>query len=122
MLVSLSIVLLIMAAITFVVKRTLGLRTAVKHSPVTIEVLAQQTLQPKRSVYVVRIASTVLVLGSSEQGLSMFTELHDEGLMEILDQQKPEEHPDRIVLNAQNLISRLTGSASIFTKSGTQSK
>ncbi len=122
MLLSLSIVLLIMAAITFVVKRTLGLRTTVKHSPVKIEVLAQQTLQPKRSVYVVRIAGTVLVLGSCEQGLSMFTELHDEGLMEILDQQQLEEHPERIVLNAQNLISRLTGSASIFTRSGTQSK
>ncbi len=121
---SLSIVLIIMAVITFIVKRTLGIQPSMKRSLLKIEVLAHQPLQPKRSVYVVRIANSVLVLGSSEQGLQLFTELHDEELMESLNADIPSENGSgRIVLNAQNLISRLTGSGSIFSQSGTgQSK
>jgi flagellar biosynthetic protein FliO len=119
MLISLSIVLAIMVGLAYFVKRYMGFQSPAKRALVKIEVLAHQPLQPKRSVYVVRIASSVLVIGSSEQGLQLFTELHDEQLMELLEQE-PQQSGDsgRIVLNAQNLISRLTGSGSIFTQSG----
>ncbi|MBP6672233.1 MAG: flagellar biosynthetic protein FliO [Bacteroidetes bacterium] len=121
MLISLSIVLAIMVGLAYFVKRYMGFQSPAKRTLVKIEVLAHQPLQPKRSVYVVRIASSVLVLGSSEQGLQLFTELHDEQLMELLEQE-PQQPGDsgRIVLNAQNLISRLTGSGSIFTQSGSR--
>ncbi|MFZ4619127.1 MAG: FliO/MopB family protein [Bacteroidota bacterium] len=120
MIFSLSIVLIIMASITFIVKRYLGIQPTSKRTAVKVEVLAHQPLQPKRSVYVVRIANSVLVLGSSEQGLQLFTELHDEELMEALNaDHSSDDNSGRIVLNAQNLISRLTGSGSIFSQSRT---
>lgn len=123
MLISLTIVLAIMAGLAFFVKRYMGFQTPAKRPLVKVEVLAHQPLQPKRSVYVVRIANSVLVLGSSEQGLQLFTELHDEQLMDMLEQQPVQgADPGRIVLNAQNLISRLTGSGSIFTQTGTRAK
>lgn len=123
MLVSLTIVLAIMAGLAFFVKRYMGFQSPAKRSLVKVEVLAHQPLQPKRSVYVVRIANSVLVLGSSEQGLQLFTELHDDQLMESLNQE-PNQSPEngRIVLNAQNLISRLTGADSIIPGSGTRIK
>ncbi len=40
-----------------------------------MEVLARLPLEPRRSLYVVRVAERTLVLGSSEQGLTLLREL-----------------------------------------------
>lgn len=117
MIFSLSVVLVIMAGITFVVKRSMGISTPSQQSPVKIEILAHKALQPKRAMYVVRVANSVFVVGSSEQGLQMFTELNDDELLQSLKEQQPaESNTGRIVVNAHNLLSRLTGST--FSQSG----
>ncbi|NUN69059.1 MAG: flagellar biosynthetic protein FliO [Bacteroidetes bacterium] len=117
MLASLTVVLALMAAIAFVVNRYLGLRAPVRNSPVAIDVLAQRTLQPKQSLFVVRVGRTMLLIGSSEQGLQMFTELHDEELQRQVEaQQQTPQDPGRIVLNAGDLMRRLRENGPVFLK------
>ncbi|MBP9211480.1 MAG: flagellar biosynthetic protein FliO [Bacteroidetes bacterium] len=117
MLSSLAVVLALMAGIAYAANRFLGLRAPVRSSPVVIDILAQRNLQPKRSLYVVRVGRTMLLIGSSEQGLQMFTELNDESLLQQVDAHRSvPEDPDRIVLNAQDLMKRLRETGSVFTK------
>jgi flagellar biogenesis protein FliO len=117
MLSSLAVVLVLMAGIAYVVNRSLGLRAPVRHSPVVIDVLAQRTLQPKQSLYVVRVGRTLALVGSSEQGLQMITELKDEALLQQVDEQRiAQQGPDRIVLNGHDLMNRLRESGSVFLK------
>jgi len=117
MLSSLAVVLALMAGIAYAANRFLGLRAPVRSSPVVIDILAQRNLQPKRSLYVVRVGRTMLLIGSSEQGLQMFTELNDESLLQQVDAHRSApEDPDRIVLNAQDLLKRLRETGSVFTK------
>lgn len=117
MLSSLAVVLALMAGIAYAANRFLGLRAPVRSSPVVIDILAQRTLQPKRSLYVVRVGRTMLLIGSSEQGLQMFTELNDEALLQQVETQQPApQDPGRIVLNAHDLMNRLRESGSVFTK------
>ena len=53
-------------------------------STVDIKVLGQRVLQPKRSVYVLKVLHKVIVVGSSEQGLQTLTEIADaESLAEV---------------------------------------
>lgn len=53
-------------------------------STVDIKVLGQRVLQPKRSVYVLKVLHKVIVVGSSEQGLQTLTEIADpESMAEV---------------------------------------
>jgi flagellar biogenesis protein FliO len=118
MFLSLALVLAVMMAVLFLVKRFMGIRVPAGRPTVTIEVLAQATLQPKRSIYVIKIGATVFVAGSSEQGLTMFMELNDEEVQRAIDLRDAEgEKGMKVVLNAQNLISRLKSSGFGMPKS-----
>lgn len=117
MLTSLAVVLALMAGIAFVVNRYLGLRAPVRSSAVVIDVIAQRTLQPKQSLYVVRVGRTLVLVGSSDQGLQMITELKDESLQQLLDEQRSvPQGTDRIVLNGHDLMNRLRETGSVFLK------
>ena len=122
MFLSLGIVLAVMIGIAFVVKRLGGFGAPVRKSDVRIDVIAHTALQPKRSLYVVRIGRSLLVLGSAENGLSMMTELHDDELLEKLDAQSGAQDEARLVVNAHNLIARLTGAGTVVTGSGAKSR
>jgi flagellar protein FliO/FliZ len=78
MVLSLGAVLGLMIGLMYLVKRFVlpgssSLRTAVQ-----VEVLGRRALQPKKSVFVVRVAGKVLVLGISEHGMQTLSELSEE--------------------------------------------
>jgi len=75
MVLSLSAVLALMVGLMYLVKRFVLPGTGPMRMPVQVEVLGKRSLQPKKSVVVVRVAGKVLVLGLSEHGMQTLTEL-----------------------------------------------
>lgn len=80
MVLSLSAVLALMLGLMYVVKRFVLPGSASVRMPVQVEVLGKRSLQPKKSVVVVRVAGKVLVLGLSEHGVQTLSELTSEEL------------------------------------------
>lgn len=80
MILSLSAVLALMVGLLYLVKRFVMPGAVTVRMPVQVEVLGRRSLQPKKSIVVVRIAGKVLVLGMSEQGMQTLTELSGEAL------------------------------------------
>ncbi len=78
MILSLGAVLALMFGLVFVLKR-FGVAGGVSSElSVPIHILGRKSLQPKKSVVVLKIAGKILVVGISEQGMNMLTELTDE--------------------------------------------
>lgn len=76
---SLLLLALVIGALVAVVvgARALGRRGRGAGRGGWMEVLARLPLEPRRSLYVVRVAERTLVLGASEQGLTLLRELDD---------------------------------------------
>jgi flagellar protein FliO/FliZ len=89
MVLSLSAVLALMAALLFLVRRFVLPGTGPVRMPVQVEVLGRRSLQPKKSIVVVRVAGKVLVLGLSEQGMQALTELTQEDVQALSPAQAP---------------------------------
>jgi len=66
----------------FVVVRVLGrfLATGTRRGAHLLEVVARVPLEPRRSLYVVDVAGKTLLVGTSEMGLSVLTELDREAV------------------------------------------
>lgn len=64
----------VICVVAVVLVRALGQRGPGRRGEL-IEVIARQPLEPRRSLYVVRAGNKTLLLGSSEQGVTMLTEL-----------------------------------------------
>jgi flagellar protein FliO/FliZ len=75
MVLSLSAVLALMVGLLFLVKRFVLPGAGPARLPVQVEILGRRSLQPKKSIVVVRVAGKVLVVGLSEQGMHTLTEL-----------------------------------------------
>lgn len=71
--ISLGLVAMV-CVVAVVLVRALGQRGPGRRGEL-IEVIARQPLEPRRSLYVVRAGTKTLLLGSSEQGVTMLTEL-----------------------------------------------
>jgi len=72
---SLALVVGLMFALGFVLKRYVVKAKSGGTDSLEIEVLGQRMLQPRRSIYAVRVMDTVIVLGMTEHGMHMLTEL-----------------------------------------------
>lgn len=117
MMASLAVVLGLMAAVAWAASRFLGVRPASNRSPVEIEVLSHRSLQPKRSLFVVRIGGALYLLASGDHELSLVSELKDAALLQAVEAQRSQGTPEgRIVLNAADLIGRLRKSGPVFLK------
>lgn len=82
---SVLIVLVLLAAVVLYVARRSGLgRTSG-----SIELLARLPLEPRRSIYVVRVLDQILVLGASEAGLVKLGELPEGSASELRGAEPP---------------------------------
>ena len=84
MVLSLSAVLALMVGLMYLVKRFVLPGTGTMRMPVQVELLGKRSLQPKKSIVVVRVAGKVLVLGLSEHGMQTLTELSEEEVQAVL--------------------------------------
>jgi flagellar protein FliO/FliZ len=78
MVMSLAAVLALMGGLLYFVKRFALPGTGAARMPVQVDVLGRRSLQPKKSIVVVRVAGKVLVLGVSDHGMQTLTELTDD--------------------------------------------
>jgi flagellar biogenesis protein FliO len=84
MVLSLSAVLAVMFAVSTVVKKYIGIPTGKRQNSVNIEILGQKFIQPKRAIYVVKIAKKVFVMSSHEQGMHLLGELDEMDIQDVL--------------------------------------
>ncbi len=83
-LLSLGAVIGLMVGLVFLLKKYVYAGRVGSSSSVEIGVLGHRVLQPKRSVYVLKVLNKVIVVGSSEQGLQTLAEVTDaESLAEV---------------------------------------
>jgi flagellar biogenesis protein FliO len=75
MMLSLAAVLGLMLAVAMLLKRFVLPGRIASGNRVPIDILGQKTLQPKRSVVILKVLDHVLVVGMSEQGMHLLTEL-----------------------------------------------
>jgi flagellar protein FliO/FliZ len=80
MILSLGAVLALMFGLVFVLKRFVLPGGTTQGLSVPIQVLGRKSLQPKKSVVILRVAEKTLVVGVSEQGMQLLTELTDADL------------------------------------------
>ena len=82
---SLVAVLGFMAAIVIFMKKYVYKGQVPGSSLVTIDVLGQRSLAPKRSVHVLRVLNKVMVVGITEGGMSSLGEINDLESLKQLD-------------------------------------
>lgn len=90
---SLLAVLALMAGVVVVLKKYVYQSGPRSSSSVAIEVLGQRALHPKRSIVVVKVLRTVLVVGMSEQGLQTLATIDDEESLSTVDEKPDAEIP-----------------------------
>ena len=77
-LLSLVAVLGLMVAVVYVLKKYVYRGASRGTQLVPVEILGQRTLQPKRSIVVVKVLDTVFVVGMSEQGMQTIGTIDNE--------------------------------------------
>lgn len=77
LLVTSIVVLAVVCVVAFVVVKVIGrfLATGRVRGAHLLDVIARVPLEPRRSLYVVEVAGKTLLVGTSEMGLSVLTEL-----------------------------------------------
>ncbi len=74
---SLAFIALLMIGVGWVAKKYLLPGKAFGSSGSGIDVIAHIPLQPKRSIFLVRVPGKILVVGSAENGLTKLSEISD---------------------------------------------
>ncbi len=77
MILSLIAVVALMAGIALFVKKVFFTLRPSSTSQVNIELVGLRTLAPKRSVYVLRVMGRFIVVGTTEQGMTLLSEWDD---------------------------------------------
>jgi len=85
---SLVLILGLMFALAYVMRKFVFRGTATASSLVDIEVVGRRALHPKRSVYVLKVMNRILVVGMSEHGMQTLGEISDEPALAELEKKK----------------------------------
>ncbi len=83
--VSLIAVLGLMVGVLLVLRKFSFAGAAARTNLVDIEVLSQKVLQPKRSLYVVKVLNKVMVISSTEHGIQPVGEIADESILKAVE-------------------------------------
>ena len=81
MVVSLIAVLALMLGLVAVMKKFLSPAGRDGGAAIDIDVVGHRTLQPKRTVYAIRVANKIVVVGSTEHGMQTLTEIGDPAVL-----------------------------------------
>ena len=87
-LVALVAVLGLMVGAAYLFRKYLHAGPGSRSDVLEIEVLSQRMLQPKRSLYVVKVLNKVMVLGSSENGFQPLGEIDDDQIIRSLEERQ----------------------------------
>ncbi len=76
-LVSLAAIIALMLGLAYLGKRYLHAGKGARRSLVDVEILGHRSLQPRTSVYVIKVLNRVIVVGTSEHGMQTLSEMSD---------------------------------------------
>lgn len=82
---SLIAVLGLMIGVMYALKKFSHISSGNCPNIVDIEILSQKVLQPKRTLYVVKVLNKVLVISSTEHGIQPVGEIDDEAVVRTLE-------------------------------------
>jgi flagellar biogenesis protein FliO len=76
-LVSLAAIIALMLGLAYLGKKYLHAGKGARRSLVDVEILGHRSLQPRTSVYVIKVLNRVIVVGTSEHGMHTLSEMSD---------------------------------------------
>jgi len=82
---SLMAVLGAMFGLVLLMKKYLYGFQATKTNSVSVDLLGQRLIQPKRSIAVVKVLNKIFVVGMTEEGMSTLGEIADPGILQWVD-------------------------------------
>jgi flagellar biogenesis protein FliO len=85
-LVSLAAIIALMLGLAYLGKKYLHAGKGARRSLVDVEVLGHRSLQPRTSVYVVKVLTRVIVVGTSEHGMQTLSEITDPETLAAVDE------------------------------------
>lgn len=80
-LMSLAAIIALMLGLAYLGKKYLNAGKGARRSLVDVEVLGHRSLQPRTSVYVIKVLNRVIVVGTSEHGMQTLSEMSDPGTL-----------------------------------------
>jgi flagellar biogenesis protein FliO len=83
---SLVAVLGLMFALVVVLKKYLYGFQSTRSTLISIDVLGQRVIQPKRSIVVVKVLNKVFIIGMTEEGMQMLGEIDDEDVLQWINE------------------------------------
>ncbi|HTX18039.1 MAG TPA: flagellar biosynthetic protein FliO [Bacteroidota bacterium] len=103
---SLGAVLGLMAALVLFMKKYLYGYQASSSSLVSVDVLGQRLIQPKRSVVVVKVLNKIFILGMTEEGMTTLGEIQDPDILHWLDTNMAEAETAKGRMSSGNISPR----------------
>jgi flagellar biogenesis protein FliO len=83
---SLAGVIALMIAVVWLLRRTMLTGNSGASAAVEIQIMGSRMLQPKQSVYVLRVLNKVLIVGAAADGLHTLGEITDEESLHAIEQ------------------------------------
>jgi flagellar biogenesis protein FliO len=83
---SLVAVLGLMFALVVVLKKYMYGFQSTRSTLISIDVLGQRVIQPKRSIVVVKVLNKVFIIGMTEEGMQLLGEIDDEDILQWIDE------------------------------------
>lgn len=116
MIASLVAVLFIMIGISAIVRKYIGVSGSSTNSAINVEVLSQKTIQPKRSILVLKIWNKIYVVGSTEHGFTAIGEIDNQELLTVLQPSLEKESPSQKIIfgNSKNDAIQLPNLKSVL--------
>lgn len=84
--ISFALIIFLMMVIFYVLKKFYPQFSSSSNSSVSMRVYAQLQLQPRKTVYLVRVLNKLLILGASENSLTVLSEINDPEIIKVLDE------------------------------------
>ncbi len=82
---SLAAVLGLMFGLVIVMKKYMYGFQATRSTLVSVDVLGQRLVQPKRSIVVVKVLNKIMIVGMAEEGMTMLGEINDADILHWVD-------------------------------------
>ncbi|HTY09857.1 MAG TPA: flagellar biosynthetic protein FliO [Bacteroidota bacterium] len=82
---SLAAVLGLMFVLVIVLKKTMGGFQTSKAALISVDLLGHRMLQPKRSIVVVKVLNKIMIIGMTEEGMTMLGEIGDADILHWVD-------------------------------------
>lgn len=83
---SFALIIFLMLIVFYVLKRFYQPAFGSANSSGVMRIYGQLQIQPRKTIYIVRVLNKVLVIGASENSLTVLSEINDQEIIKALDE------------------------------------